>query len=845
MKYAVLFISLLALTPVLAQPYIYGKIENESGTALSKVKISNRAETRVYFSDSAGNYRVPYITERKNVLHFNLDGYNELFIVIPDMEDDQAYQKDIVMKLNKIDTITGGVKKGRKDPDPGRIVVVLKPMDSRPSVTGDFNDYVKSMPGVSSGNELSSQYNVRGGSYDENLIYVNDIEIYRPQLIRSGQQEGLSFVNPDMVNNLIFSAGGFEARYGDKLSSVLDVNYRNPKKNASGVQAGLLGASAYVEGVWKSKQRIGLKDSTRLSYLIGGRYRGNKNVLNSLDAEGLYKSRFGDVQSLITFYINRYNRMEMLVNYSQNRFRFEPEYQETTFGTLQSALKLSIGMDGQEIVDYRSGMGALSFIYNKFGRELKFMASGYTSNETEHYDIQGKYEISEIDNNLGSSNFGGDKALLGYGYFINHARNDLYFQVYNFSHQGTIKLKGIKNRHNGNTIETYRHPGKIMWGARYQAERIEDRFKEWKYSDSSEYNINPFGQAGNKLELSEYINSRTNIDNQRVSGFAQYQQGFGRFNQWSMVSGLRYLYSTLNEQSLFSPRAQIYFEPNKAYNLRHQYDSVPQRKNIVLRGAFGYYYQAPFYREMRDFNGAVNTGLKAQRSIHYVSGIEFEFKQFNRPFKFFAEAYYKHMDYLVPYVLDNIRIRYYATNSARGYATGFDTRVNGEFIKGIESWFTLSVLKTDEIIKYVKDSVEVESALLRRPTDRRVSASIMFQDELKTNSNYRMHLMLNFGTGLPYYLGGSARYKEGNTIPAYKRVDIGFSKVIISSDTSRPTKLTSKHIKDMWIGVDIYNLFQINNVISYLWIKDFSNNTYGVPNYLTGRRLNVKLVAKF
>jgi hypothetical protein len=839
LKYILILISFLVLQPGSAQPYIYGRITSDSGIYLGRVKISNSAETRVYFSDSAGNYRVPYIIGKRNNLSFEREGFNTFFTTVPKIFEDEVFSLDIEMVPNVVEVGKGTVV-AKKEAERGTIVV-LKPMDTRPSLSMDFNDIVKSLPGVSSNNELSSQYNVRGGSYDENLVYVNDIEVYRPQLVRSGQQEGLSFVNSDMVNNLIFSAGGFEARYGDKLSSVLDVSYRKPKENGAGIQIGLLGASFYVEGIMKASQRVGYRDSTRFTYLMGARYRGNKNLLNSLDAQGLYKSRFGDFQSLLTYHFNRFSRVEFLGNYAQNRFRFEPEFQETTFGTLQSALKLSIGMEGQEIVDYRSGMGALSFIHNKLLKELKFIVSAYASNESEHYDIQGAYEISEVDNNLGSSNFGNTKSLLGNGYFVNHARNDLYFQVMSFAHQGTLKLKGIRNKRSEG-IENLRHPGKLIWGAKYQVEIIEDKFKEWKFNDSGGYNINPFSKSDKLLEVTEYIRSRTNIRNQRISGFGQYQQGFGRVNQWSLVSGIRYLYSSLNDQSLLSPRVQLYFEPNKAHNIKYRKDSSQLRKNILLRGAFGYYYQAPFYREMRNFDGIVNTSLKAQRSIHYVSGIEFDFVRLKRPFRFTAEVYYKNMDYLVPYVLDNVRIRYYASNSSRGYATGFDTRVNGEFIKGIESWFTLSVLKTDEKITYVEDSVVVESKFLRRPTDRRVSASIMFQDELKTNPDYRMHLMLNFGSGMPYYLGGSARYKEGNTIPAYKRVDIGFSKVIIGG---KKTKIESKNIETLWLGIDVYNLLQINNVISYLWVKDFSNNTYGVPNYLTGRRVNVRVVAKF
>jgi hypothetical protein len=489
-------------------------------------------------------------------------------------------------------------------------------------------------------------------------------------------------------------------------------------------------------------------------------------------------------------------------------------------------------------------MGGLAFVRTASFGEFKYMASVVSSIESEHYDIQGKYEISEIDNNLGSDNFGNAKSLLGYGYFINHARNDLRFNIMTFAHQGTIRFKGFKNKSKDKTREMLSHKSKLTYGFKYQMEQINDIFREWKYADSAGYNANRMDGGDSMIFLNDAVRSKSAIDNQRYSGFVQFQQAFGGVNQYSVVGGLRYLYSTLNEQSLLSPRVQFYFEPNKLYNVRHIDDTTKElKKNILVKAAFGYYYQAPFYREMRDFSGFVNTALKAQRSIHYVGGMEFGFKQFNRPFKFSGEVFYKDMDYLVPYILDNVRIRYYASNSARGYAGGMDMRINGEFIKGLESWFSLSFLKTDEKITYVNsDSAKVETEFLRRPTDRRVSAAIMFQDELKSNKDYRMHLMLNFGSGLPYYLSGAARYKEGNTIPSYKRVDIGFSKVLVNGEK---TKLKSKTIETMWIGVDVYNLLQINNVISYLWVKDFSNNTYGVPNYLTGRRLNVRFVAKF
>jgi hypothetical protein len=507
----------LAVVNGYSQTYIFGNVYNEQNKSLNHVVVSNLADGSRVVNDSSGYYKISYIKGKKNTLKFEIKGYRTSFQAIPRLFEDEAMQLNVFMVSDTVTFVS--VTKTVKKPDEPGTIIQIKPMETRPSVTGDFMDLVKSLPGVSSNNELSSQYNVRGGSYDENLIYVNDIEVYRPQLVRSGQQEGLSFINPDLVSQLSFSAGGFEARYGDKLSSVLDVSYRAPKINSSGFQIGLLGSSLYTEGVIKSNKRIGRNDSIRATFLVGARYRANRNVLNSLDAQGLYKSRFGDIQSLFTYHFNRYTRLEFLTNYAQNRFIFEPEYQETSFGTLQSALRLKIGMDGQEIVDYSSGMGALSFIKNKFSNELKLMLSAYSSNEREHFDIQGAYEIYDVNNNLGSSGFGDIRNLLGFGYFINHARNDLYFNVINGAVQGSKKL-----RFSG-------HSAKWIWGAKYQIERIEDRFKEWRYSDSSGYNINPNGSIS-EVKLLDYISSKTNITNQRYSGFSQYQQGFGKVNQW-------------------------------------------------------------------------------------------------------------------------------------------------------------------------------------------------------------------------------------------------------------------------------------------------------------------------
>ncbi|MBC7425418.1 MAG: TonB-dependent receptor [Bacteroidia bacterium] len=487
---------------------------------------------------------------------------------------------------------------------------------------------------------------------------------------------------------------------------------------------------------------------------------------------------------------------------------------------------------------YNSAMTALSFVNTYSSRvQVKWIASAFVSNETEHYDIEGGYAIDQLDNQQGSGSFGQSVGTLGLGYFINHARNDLYFSVINFAHQGWRKGRA---------------PGsKLTWGAKYQIENITDVFKEWKYSDSAAFGLVPNAFNNDSLFVSQYISSKTNILNNRLSGFLQNQNTISDSFNLKLIYGARINYSSLNSQTVVSPRIQMFFEPNKRYNLRHYYVDSMQKKNIIVKAAFGYYYQPPFYREMRKFDGTVNTNLKAQRSIHYVSGAEWEFKSFGRPFKFSSEAYYKKLDYMVPYLLDNIRIRYYGDNTSTGYATGFDTRVNGEFIKGLESWFTFSFLKTDEKIKYVNaGKEEVETGFLRRPTDRRVSAAIMFRDELPGHESYRMNLSLFFGSGLPYYLGGAARYNEGITIPAYKRVDIGFSKVFVDNETDgTKSRINSqkrkRKIQHFSVNLEVFNLLQINNVVSYIWVKDFQNNVYGVPNYLTGRRLNLRFILRF
>lgn len=687
---------------------------------------------------------------------------------------------------------------------------------------GGIEAIIKTMPGVSSGNEMSSQYNVRGGSFDENLVYVNDFEIIRPQLIRTGQQEGLSFINPFMVKNVFFSAGGFEAKYGDKLSSVLDVSYRTPKRFEATGEVSFLGAELSLGGNSKN---------FRLNYIAGLRYRANNYVLNSLDVQGEYNPRFLDFQSLVVYNFTKDFRLEWLTNIAQNQFQLTPISQTTSFGTVQAALQLFVGMAGNEVMEYNTAMSGLSFVYqpNK-SLELKLMASGVSSQESERYDIFGAYRLDVLDNNLGSTNFGNPVASLGNGFFINHARNALFYQVVNLEHKGNY------------TAAT--KPISLQWGTSFRSDFIQDRFKEWRYNDSSEYNINTFNLSDDQINLSEYINSGIDIRNNRIQSYMQGSWEIDKESKTELQLGVRSHYSSLNNQHVFSPRFQFSFEPNAAFNDKQLSDST-KKKDLAIRIAGGYYYQPPFYREMRDFDGNINTDLRAQRSVHLIAGTDYYFQMWNRPFKLFSEVYYKQLDNLVPYVLDNMRIRYYANNGSRGYATGFDTRIHGEFVKNLESWFTLSVMRTSEKITYLDgNSEEVESPFIRRPTDRRVSASLMFQDEMPNFPNFRVNLNMVFGAPLPYFLPGPARYRDGYRIPAYRRVDAGFNYMLVKENEPKSTKF-SKVFREAWVGVEVFNMLAINNVISFLWVKDLQNNVFGVPNFLTARRVSLRFVGSF
>ncbi|MBK7970045.1 MAG: TonB-dependent receptor [Bacteroidetes bacterium] len=708
-----------------------------------------------------------------------------------------------------------------------------------PNVSGSFEAVLKSMPGVVSNNELSSQYAVRGGNYDENLVYVNDIEIYRPLLVRSGQQEGLSFINSDLVSQINFSAGGFEANYGDKLSSVLDIKYKKPMEFGGSAYASLLGGGLHLEGVSKNK---------KTGYLLGARYKSNQYLFKSLETKGEYKPSFADVQGLFTWDIDSNTELSVLGNFSFNKYQIIPENRETEFGTINEALRLTIYFDGQEIDEYRTMTGAVSFTRKLTDSlKIKFIASAYRSNESESFDIQGQYFIDELEKDIGSDNFGDVAFNRGVGTYIQHARNDLEATVVNFEHKGYLD----------------RANSQLQWGARFQHELVDDYVSEWEYIDSAEYalphppdNIGGAGDPNQLVLMQEVIKTNESISSYRISGYLMHNYFWGDKTKYVLNTGVRANYWNLNEETVISPRVNFTIKPTWT-------------RNLSFRIAAGFYYQPPFYRELRDFDGTVNKDVKAQRSIHLIGGADYVFLSWGREFKLVTEVYYKHLDNLVPYKIDNLRIRYFANNESKGYATGIDLRINGEFVEGIESWASVSVLKTAEDLKddfyytyynsdgdvivpgYTFNNVAVDSikstpGYIDRPTDQRFTFSLFFQDYLPKFPTFKMNMTLVYGTGLPFGPPGRTKYKDKLRFPDYRRVDIGFSKILIDEDSRKEYRLKiANKIKYLSVGMEVFNLLQVNNTVSYLWVTDVTNRRYAVPNYLSARTLNVKVQARF
>jgi hypothetical protein len=835
---ALFFILLPALAFTQEKSVIYGKVTNEQGVAVeyANLAVAGYAGGVATGDDGSFELSVPASTELELVISF-VGFERQMFRVF--LQPGQRRELNITLKrtaeeLPDVEITDKQIRHTnlqRLDP---------KVATEIPTLAGGIEDMIKTLPGVASGNELSSQYSVRGGNFDENLVYVNGIEIYRPFLIRAGQQEGLSFINSALVGSILFSAGGFEAKYGDKMSSVLDIQYKKPTVNAGSFQASLLGAEAHIEGLSKNR---------KFTYLTGVRYKSNSYILRGLETRGDYKPNFMDAQALFTYRINPKTELSLLGNYARNSYKVIPSSRQTEFGTIQEAYRLNIYFEGQELNRFENYMGALSL--DHFPREnlkLQFIASAFQTRESETFDILGEYYIGRLENQLGDEQFGEVVEAQGVGGFLDHARNYLQASVYNAEHKGHLDL----GKHY------------LQWGAKYQHEIIYDRLNEWELIDSAGYTIpeppfttgDPAPVYNPQMELFSAYRTDTSFQSNRYSAFLQntWNIRFGRANAF-VVAGMRATYWDINNQLVFSPRASLSLRPH-------------WQKDILFRFSAGYYQQPPFYRELRDLQGRINPNVRAQKSIHFVAGLDWDFRAWDRPFKFITEAYYKILDDLVPYTVDNVRIRYYGDNLSKGFAYGLDLKVNGEFIKGVESWASLSFLKTMEDIEndfyleyfnasgekiipgFTEDQTAVDSSVvypgyIPRPTDQHVHFALFFQDYIPGNPTWKMQLKLIFGSRIPFGPPNSPKHEHVFRIPPYRRVDIGFSKQLIGGYTNLGPKNPLRFIETAWISLEVFNLFQISNTISYIWVKDKDGREYAVPNYLTPRLINLRLAVNF
>ena len=679
-----------------------------------------------------------------------------------------------------------------------------------------IENILKTLPGVSINNEMSTQYSVRGGNFDENLVYVNGIEIYRPFLIRSGQQEGLSFVNSEMTDDIKFSSGGFEAIYGDKMSSVLDIKYKSPESNQYKINTSFLGGSFTSENVSKDKN---------ISNILGLRYRDNSLLVNSKETNSNFKPSFFDLQNHLRLAINPRLSISTLTNFSLNRYNFKPLNRQTNFGTLDDPLALIIFYDGEEKDRYTTFFNSISFNYTPNQRDTYTINSSfYNTTEKEYFDILAQYNLAEVNTNIGSEDLGEVEFSQGVGSQLNHARNDLNAQIFNI--ESKLKLIRKKNEFN--------------FSLKFTKENISDRIVEWEVIDSAGYFIDPPFIANiseqpyeaNEGPIVPFQNIRSTIDTsiERIQFYSQWESesyinnnkiyyNLGvRAHNWSLNSSEDWSNDVKNK-IVISPRFQIGYVPS-------------WNPKMIFNLKYGVYYQPPFYKGLRNFSGEINPSLKAQKSIHYVLSNEYKFDLWNRPFRLNSELYYKDLDDLNTYTIDNVRIRYVANNNAFGYAYGLDLRLNGEFVKGTESWFSFGYLKTEENID--------NRGYISRPTDQRLKFGVLFQDYVPNMPNLKMFINLIYNTGLP---GGSPSYADPyeylNRLPDYKRADIGIMYLIEDAK-----KLFN--VEEVSIGIEIFNMFNIQNTITNTWVRDvYSKRQYSIPNYLSPRIFNLNMDVKF
>ena len=800
---------------------VSGHVYDENEKPILNVSITILGRNKGTMTNDSGYFTIKVVAGKPVALVFSFTGYKseqQNFNLLP------SEKEKIVVHLQPSATVLENVivtgiqnrtEAGRLSIDPNKAMI-------NPSPLGNIESLIKIF--VGSNNELTSQYSVRGGSYDENLIYVNDFEVFRPYLVRSGQQEGLSFINPEMTSGVKFYNGGFSAKYGDKMSSVLDITYNKPKKFGGSAYIGLLEQGLHIEGSSKNEN---------FTYLIGTRNRSNRNLLSSQETKGNYIPSSSDVQALITYSPSKKLLLELLANVSKTNFTLFPEESKLSSSVFSPLFTQNIGVDiffdGQEKDAYQTNMVGISSTWMPSKAvKLKAMVSRFENDESENVDITGAYLFGDRDFDKSSATFGSIVNPLGAGVYQNFSRNSLNIKVFN----GSLKASIDKGKHF------------IQFGQSFERQLIKDKLSEWEYNDSAGYSL-PY--SPNLLSLNKVLKNNADITIHRFTGYIQDNIRLKELSDVTLQLGVRYNYNTLNKEFLISPRVGLSFKP-KSWN-----------KDIVFRSAAGIYNQPPFYRELRRYDGTINENLKAQKSWQVSAGFDYNLKILQRPGKITTELYYKGMTDVVPYDIDNVRLRYFGNNMAKAYALGAEVRLFGELVKDAESWVSLGFMKTredlenDKYFKYtldeqnkVLDSTLINVGYLRRPTDRMITFGMFFQDYLSTNKNFKVYVNTLYGSNLPYNLPGSVKYRNALVIDPYIRMDIGFSALLLNTDkANRRSHSPFRSMENIWLTLEVFNLIDRPNTISFLLIKDFANNTFTLPNRLTPRLLNLKLIVKW
>ena len=790
LKTSILFVLFLMVTQVaIGQSFtLQGKVSDKDGNPIELASVMVVSQGKLAMTNLKGEFHMQLHSADSVKVRFSMIGYKSKERVLRRPQGKQTMLVQLLDDNEMQEVVVEGKTKQHGTTEE----LDVEKVKQGPSATGNaVEEMVQTQAGVSTHSELSSQYNVRGGTFDENSVYINNIEVYRPFLVRSGQQEGLSIINPDMVQSVGFSTGGFEAKYGDKMSSALDITYKRPKRTEASLTASLLGASAY----------LGIA-SKKFTWTNGMRYKTNRYLLGSLQTKGEYKPSFLDYQTYLSWQPSKRWQIDFIGNISDNHYNFQPEDRETNFGTLQNVKKFRVYFDGQEKDLFRTYFGSLSITRHLSPRtDVSLLASAFSTREQERYDIQGQYWLTQTET---SEN-------LGVGTYMQHSRDYLNANVKSLK----LMLQHRMGKH------------KIEGGVTYKVEQVKENSAEYEYRDSAGYNV---PHTGRDLRMIYALRAKNELNAKRTEAYLQDTWNFQTRDSvptlFTFNYGVRFAHWSFNGESIVSPRASLTITPGK-------------NRNLSFRIAGGLYYQAPFYKELRDtsmVNGityaTLNQSVRSQRSIHALASMSYRFEMMGRPFKFTAEAYYKALSQLVPYSVDNVKVTYYGDQHATGHATGLDLKLFGEFVPGTDSWLTLSVMNT---------RMRLNGKSIPLPTDQRYALNLYFTDYFPGTTRWRMSLKLAYADGLPFATPHQELENNSFRAPAYKRADIGMSyRLLDNHDGSRNTIF-----KNVWIGLDCLNLFGINNVNSYYWVTDIAGQQYAVPNFLTGRQINGRVTVEF